>query len=125
LSETAASPPASARLEAFLLAGDTAGEAVLLSRLEQQVPAAADARQWLAGGASGHRAARRAQVCNCFDVDEATIVASLAQCDGDDDDRLRALQRRQRCGTSCGSCLPALRRLVRLHPAAPALQGAA
>jgi assimilatory nitrate reductase catalytic subunit len=46
-------------------------------------------------------------VCNCFDVSENEIAADLAE--GLD---LAALQARRKCGTSCGSCLPELRRMV-------------
>jgi assimilatory nitrate reductase catalytic subunit len=66
-------------------------------------------RRWLlaplgmppAGGNSRGRI-----VCNCFDVAEAEIVADYrAGCD------LAALQEKRKCGTSCGSCLPELKRL--------------
>ena len=40
------------------------------------------------------------------------LAATCAQCHGTDDDRLAQLQGQLRCGTQCGSCLPALRRLV-------------
>jgi assimilatory nitrate reductase catalytic subunit len=45
-------------------------------------------------------------VCNCYDVSEDEIVADCAA--GLD---LVALQKKRQCGTSCGSCLPELRRL--------------
>jgi assimilatory nitrate reductase catalytic subunit len=56
---------------------------------------------------------RSAQVCACHDVSEDTITATLAGLSGDDDARLAALQARLRCGTECGSCLPAVKALVR------------
>jgi len=59
------------------------------------------------------------QVCNCFDVWQIKIEAELSKIDGDADARLAVLQKRLRCGTNCGSCLPELRRLVREHVAPP------
>ena len=52
------------------------------------------------------------------------IVAALAQCTGSEDERLHAVQARLRCGTQCGSCLPALRALVRQTAATAAATGA-
>jgi assimilatory nitrate reductase catalytic subunit len=51
--------------------------------------------------------ARGRIVCNCFDVSENEIAADYAA--GLD---LAALQEKRKCGTSCGSCLPELRRLA-------------
>jgi assimilatory nitrate reductase catalytic subunit len=60
-------------------------------------------------------APRAPQVCNCFDVDAAAIAQAAAGCapDLDDDARLAAVQAGLRCGTQCGSCLPAVKALVR------------
>ncbi len=55
--------------------------------------------------------ARGRIICNCFDVSEAEIKTDIAA--GMD---LAALQEKRKCGTSCGSCLPELRRM--LMPAA-------
>ncbi|CAG0979577.1 partial Nitrate reductase, partial [Rhodocyclaceae bacterium] len=51
--------------------------------------------------------ARGRVVCNCFDVSEDEIRADLAA--GLD---LPAIQERRKCGTSCGSCLPELKRIA-------------
>ena len=51
--------------------------------------------------------ARGRTICNCFDVAEAEIEAALAKSKS-----LAELQAQLRCGTSCGSCLPELRRRV-------------
>ena len=56
------------------------------------------------------------QVCSCFDVLASQTVATLIACQGSSQERLAALQRALRCGTQCGSCLPALRRLVQAQP---------
>lgn len=61
-------------------------------------------------------APRSAQVCNCLDVSEARIRAQLGQCAGAPAQRLKALQDALQCGTQCGSCLPALRRLIDTTP---------
>jgi assimilatory nitrate reductase catalytic subunit len=57
------------------------------------------------------------QVCTCFNVSEDAIRAELLRCGGQDDQRLAELQGALRCGTNCGSCIPELRRLVKLIPA--------
>jgi assimilatory nitrate reductase catalytic subunit len=108
---------AKAPLDAFLLAGDSGDDVALFALLEAGAPAAANARELLLGRALPPSLTRAAQVCNCFDVDEPSIVATLAECRGDDAARLQSLQQRLRCGTSCGSCLPAVRALVQRHPA--------
>ncbi len=59
--------------------------------------------------------ARGRIVCNCFDVSEHEIRADFeASLD------INSLQEARSCGTSCGSCIPELRRLAK---AATALQG--
>jgi assimilatory nitrate reductase catalytic subunit len=51
--------------------------------------------------------ARGRTLCSCHDVAESEVRADLAA--GFD---LDAIQAKRRCGTSCGSCLPEIRRLV-------------
>jgi assimilatory nitrate reductase catalytic subunit len=64
---------------------------------------------------------RGKQVCNCFDVTEPEIAACLARSTGSAETRLAHLQATLKCGTNCGSCLPALRQQVqRRQPAAQA-----
>jgi bacterioferritin-associated ferredoxin len=46
-------------------------------------------------------------ICNCFDVAEDEIDAFLARSNS-----LAELQARLKCGTSCGSCLPEVRRRI-------------
>jgi assimilatory nitrate reductase catalytic subunit len=110
-----------ARLEAFLLAGDTQAEAWVQPLLRDGANAAAFGRALLQGGPrppvdmpdSGR------QVCTCFDVREPQILAALAQARGAAGERLAIVQQTLRCGTQCGSCLPQLRRLAALtQPAA-------
>ena len=109
--------PAPATLQAFLLAGDTSAEGWVRTLLQEVLPAQAYGRQLLRPGAVAPAAlaARSRQVCNCFDVSEAGIVAAARAAEGDEEQRLARLQEQLRCGTNCGSCLPDLRRLLRVN----------
>ena len=109
-------------LQGFLLAGETAAASWMLEWLQQQRPAAPWGRALLAAGAKPPQAgpARSVQVCACHDVDEDAIVQALRHCEGGAEDRLSGLQAQLRCGTSCGSCLPAVKALLRRQPAAVA-----
>jgi assimilatory nitrate reductase catalytic subunit len=114
---------AGSRVTAFLLGGDTQAGAWVSTLLLDELPAQSYGRALLAGTATPPKAvpARGAQVCNCFDVGESEIAATLAGCSGDAETRLAQLQARLKCGTNCGSCLPALRQQVqRMQPAAQA-----
>jgi len=104
-------------LQAFLLAGSAAAQAWVLELLQQRRPAAAFGRALLAGSANAPQAMapRGRPVCVCHDVSDEAIAGTLAQSTGDFGARLEAVQQQLRCGTQCGSCLPALRSLVRLH----------
>ena len=106
-------------LHALLLAGDAEPPPWLLQLLQQRGPAAGFGRALLAAGALPPQplAPRSPQVCNCFDVSEARIIATAVQCQGGDEQRLQQLQQALRCGTQCGSCLPALMTLLQQHPA--------
>ncbi|KQW38802.1 nitrate reductase [Rhizobacter sp. Root404] len=109
------------RLDGFLLAGDIAAEAWVRPLLQDDLPAQAYGRALLMPGAKAPvaLAPRGRQVCSCFDVSEPRIVATLATLAGPPDAQLDQLQRRLKCGTNCGSCLPELRRLVRAHAPIP------
>jgi assimilatory nitrate reductase catalytic subunit len=56
-------------------------------------------------------------VCQCFNVTDETINATLAGIAGDSRERTAELQRQLKCGTNCGSCVPELRQLVAKSPA--------
>ena len=113
-------------LQAFLLAGNVAASAWMVDWLQARRPAAALGRALLAGAARPPLAAppRSAQVCACHDVSEDSISHALMDIQGDEPGRLAAVQARLRCGTGCGSCLPAVKALVRrvrpLQPLQPA-----
>ncbi|MDR6537859.1 molybdopterin-dependent oxidoreductase [Variovorax soli] len=108
-----------ARLEAFLLAGDTRAEAWIKALLQDRLPAQAYGRQLLKPGATAPAgvAARGKVVCSCFGVTQTAIAERLGDVPGSDEERLGALQGALKCGTNCGSCLPELKRMVRASPA--------
>ena len=110
----------SARLEAFLLGGDTSAESWIRPLLQDGLPAQAYGRALLQPGAKAPLAlpSKGRQVCSCFDVGEAAIDAALARSSGTPDARLAQLQDTLKCGTNCGSCVPELKRLVRLRQVA-------
>jgi len=101
-------------LQAFVLAGDTSAEAWIKTLLQDRLPAQRYGRLLLMPGATAPLALapRGAQVCSCFNVTEPAITTALAGCEGSAEQRLGALQQQLKCGTNCGSCLPALKRLV-------------
>ena len=103
-------------LEGFLLAGDISAEAWIKPLLQDELPAQAYGRLLLVPGAKAPVAvaARGKQVCSCFDVSEGQIHTALLACTGSPDAQLLQLQARLQCGTNCGSCVPELKRLVRL-----------
>ena len=106
-----------ARLDAFLLAGDISAEAWIRTLLQDELPAQAYGRLLLVPGARPPVAlkARGRQVCSCFDVTEGDIAQRLDGCSGSPEAQLQQLQATHRCGTNCGSCVPELKRLVRLR----------
>jgi assimilatory nitrate reductase catalytic subunit len=102
------------RVRAFLLAGQTEAEPWLRALLVDDQPAQVYGRALLRAGAKppGALPIRSPQVCTCHDVSEGRIREALAKISGAPDERMAHLQRQLRCGTECGSCLPALKRLV-------------
>jgi assimilatory nitrate reductase catalytic subunit len=52
-------------------------------------------------------------------VREDAIAACLQSQPGSEDQRLVGLQSQLRCGTQCGSCVPELRKIIRLEPKTP------
>ncbi|MCF8207387.1 MAG: molybdopterin-dependent oxidoreductase [Methylotenera sp.] len=106
-----------APLQALLRIGPHDEGAWLLDLWRSRRPAAAAGRWLLSPSAPPTDAPKVSpQVCNCFDVREDVIRLTLSHCSGSPRDRLAQLQAEQRCGTQCGSCLPALRRLVATTP---------
>ena len=108
------------RLRAFWVAGDASGDAWLRTLLEADQSLPGPGRNLLAPGAlAGKTAAPRSpQVCTCFNVSEAAINTTLQAGTGDAEARLAQLQASLKCGTNCGSCIPALRTLAKQAVAA-------
>ncbi len=106
-------------LRAILLAGDISAAAWINTLLKDELPATAYGRLVLMPGSKAPIAvaARGKEVCTCFGVSEDAIAAELTMTEGNDDQRLAAVQSKLKCGTNCGSCLPELRRIIELHPA--------
>ena len=115
------------RLRGFLLGGTAASAGWLLDLLQTDAAAAPLGRLLLADAAQPPIAqARRArQLCACHDVDEARACAALKAVPGDAKARIAIVQATLRCGTGCGSCLPALQSLARSAVAASAAAGEA
>lgn len=108
-----------ARLEGFVLAGDTSAQAWVKALLQDELPAQAYGRLLLLPGGKAPVAVldaakvRGRQVCTCFNVSDTAINDHLARGVGGEQARLDALQASLKCGTNCGSCVPELKRMVR------------
>lgn len=106
-------------LQAVSLAGDVSAAGWLREMLESGQTTSALGRLLLLPSRTAPAGVqpRGKTVCNCNGVTESQINACLADRQGPPEARLRALQDTLKCGTTCGSCLPELRRMV-----APAVQ---
>ncbi len=105
-------------VEAMLLSGDIAAALWLKPLVQERLPAQSFGHRLLAAGAKppAMAASKGKPVCTCLDVGEAQIADALASCPGSAESRLAHLQERLHCGTQCGSCVPELKRLIRLQP---------
>ncbi|GAA4402931.1 nitrate reductase [Quisquiliibacterium transsilvanicum] len=103
-----------ARLEAFLLAGDTRASGWMGSMLRERLAVGGHARSLLAAHAEPPVPVqdRGRTVCTCHDVSDRAIRAHLDGHPGGTEERLRSLQQGLRCGTGCGACVPELKRLA-------------
>ena len=108
------------RLQAFLMVGQVASQAWVRPLLQERQPVQALGTRLLSPSAQppGDVVSRGKQVCTCFNVSEPHIMAFLPQCSGTEGERLGQLQGALKCGTNCGSCVPALRKLIRETPMA-------
>jgi assimilatory nitrate reductase catalytic subunit len=106
-----------AQLQGFVLAGDTSAEAWIKTLLQDQLDATSYGRLLLSPGAKAPIAiqSKGMQVCTCFNVTEPEIQAQLDICHGNEADRLVQLQTALKCGTNCGSCVPQLKKLIRIQ----------
>jgi assimilatory nitrate reductase catalytic subunit len=105
-----------ARLDSFMLAGDTRAQAWIRTLLQEELPAQDYGRLLLAPAARQPVAvqSRGKQVCACFNVTDAAIREHLKANAGNEQERLATLRSQLKCGTNCGSCVPELKRIVRL-----------
>ncbi|WP_372825666.1 molybdopterin-dependent oxidoreductase [Polaromonas sp.] len=113
-----------AELIGFVLAGDVSAQAWIKTLLQDELPAQAYGRLLLLPGGKAPVAlqARGKPVCSCFSVSDTeigTCLNEITQTTGgagylaSDDDRLRLLQDKLKCGTNCGSCVPEIKRIIR------------
>ena len=116
--ESASASPGLRQLQGFLTAGDSRSARWLKTLLQEGTRLNWPARQWLmASDAPPEGAAPVSrQVCSCLNVREDAIAACLQSQTGSEDQRLAGLQSQLRCGTQCGSCVPELRKIIRLVP---------
>lgn len=94
---------------AVRLAGETRAADWLRDLMISGAPAP-ELRRWLLAPVAQPPAGSKTRgriICNCLDVSEDEIAADLnARLD------LAAIQEKRKCGTSCGSCVPELKRLA-------------
>ncbi|MGE8499547.1 MAG: molybdopterin-dependent oxidoreductase [Pseudomonas sp.] len=105
------------RIVSIRLAGETAARE-WLKGLWQDGKADADLRRWLLAPLAtppGNAGAspRGKTLCNCLNVSEGAVCAGIAR--GLD---LDGLKHELKCGTSCGSCVPEIKRLLAARPVA-------
>ncbi|MFM2112428.1 MAG: hypothetical protein RLZZ271_1088, partial [Pseudomonadota bacterium] len=117
------------QIDGFLLSGDTRSEAWIKALLQSESSAMPYGRLLLSPSATPPVAVQAAspQVCSCFSVNLDAIEGCLAGTTGTDDSLLAKLQGELKCGTNCGSCVPELKKIIRIRkdPAKAAEAGAA
>ena len=103
-------------LDAFILAGDTRAETWLKQLLQTSHAVQALGRRLLmTGHAPPVPMAQAGQVvCSCLGVRDVAIQDVLSRTPGSDSAQLEQLQSQLKCGTQCGSCVPQLKRMIRL-----------
>jgi assimilatory nitrate reductase catalytic subunit len=97
------------QLLGMLLAGETAAAGWLQEVMLAAQPVGS-LRRWLFAPTAKPPVAMTAggrTICNCFGISETQITGLLGQ-----GASLGAVQEQLKCGTSCGSCLPELRRMA-------------
>ncbi len=97
------------RLAGLRLTGEIAAGSWLRDTMIEGVPAD-ELRRWIFAPLAAPPAAARARgriLCNCLDVAEQEIATAIAA-----GATLELLQTKLKCGTACGSCVPALKRML-------------
>ena len=110
-------------LTGALLCGETVSEAWLKPLLQEDLPVNVYGQALLAPVAEPpvKVAAQGRQVCTCFNVTEPAIIDVVQACGGTADARLQHLQAALKCGTNCGSCIPELRKIIKITPVVEAV----
>ncbi|MEO8411718.1 MAG: molybdopterin dinucleotide binding domain-containing protein, partial [Propionivibrio sp.] len=110
------------RLTGILLAGEDQASGWLRTALRDGV-AIDDLRRWLfaprstpplAAGEAMEAMTSRRVICNCFNVSSEEIAREIAA--GAAGTALADVQAKLKCGTSCGSCLTEIRRMMMALP---------
>ena len=109
-----------ATLEAMMLAGDARAEGWLKAMLEGSHPVRALGRRLLMTGVDSpvSMPSGGQVVCSCLGVKDQAIQDVLVHTTGGETAQLERLQSQLKCGTQCGSCVPQLKRMIRLRPQA-------
>ncbi len=110
-------PNGTAQLQGFVLAGDVSAEAWIKTLLQDALDAQTYGRLLLSPGAKAPLAiqSKGNQVCSCFNVSESEITGCLKTCNGSEAEQLIGLQAQLKCGTNCGSCVPQLKKIIRIQ----------
>jgi assimilatory nitrate reductase catalytic subunit len=110
-------PNGNAKLQGFVLAGDVSAEGWIKTLLQDELDAQSYGRLLLSPGSRAPIAiqSKGNQVCSCFNVSESEIHGFLKTCEGSDTERFNSLQIQLKCGTNCGSCVPQLKKMIRLN----------
>jgi len=105
-------------LDALMLAGDTRAEGWLKQLLQTSQPVRALGRRLLMTGQEPPvpMASAGQVVCSCVGVRDQAIQDFLLRTPGSESAQLDQLQAHLKCGTQCGSCVPQLKRMIRLLP---------
>jgi assimilatory nitrate reductase catalytic subunit len=112
-----------AHLQAWILAGDTRAEGWLTQLLHTSQPVRSLGRRLLMTGlqAPVPLASEGHVVCTCLGIKDQAIRHHLSNTAGNESEQLERLQSELKCGTQCGSCVPQLKRMIRLIPQAVSL----
>jgi assimilatory nitrate reductase catalytic subunit len=110
-------PSGNAKLQGFVLAGDVSAEGWIKTLLQDELDAQSYGRLLLSPGSKAPMAihSKGNQVCSCFNVSESEITDFLKTSEASDSEQLSSLQTQLKCGTNCGSCVPQLKKIIRLH----------
>jgi assimilatory nitrate reductase catalytic subunit len=102
-------------IKGFLLSGDASSGAWMQTLLQEDLSASSFRRRLLLPSPKPpmDAPAKVNQVCSCLNVSAEKITACLMRTNGDETNRLAALQGELKCGTQCGSCVPTLKRMIR------------